>query len=415
MLIDEYHRFSPGFLHTLLSFRDRPQATERAFCGTVRTASTTDTHGTEHSFEQSMKGSDGFVEIGYVYKYAERKIVRGGNPWRIRQTGVYYQYDQSRSSSTLIVLSPRPNAEFKKRIQDTLKDSASRARIVSNPWVLHTMLVSTHLNSWRDYLEFFEDHLLRAVRRSPRLLSSKHANCAQDTKATGATIGEPLVTLTTLKDARAVEKHLMPLEAIFKSLQILLAELGTIEATSQKFQAVGGSSTHVLRVVLSELEAEALSYSENAKYISRRAQSVAQSVSDTLNLNFQGFAQGQSNNTLTLAKLARQDSVAIKALTLVTAFYLPFSFVAVSTYTNMRCDSEVSTNHEQTIFGMNLIAFDSESHRLLLSQHLWLYFVISVPLTILTLACWKWKMSKRRNDDELDDGHVDSGEKTEEV
>ena len=127
-----------------------------------------------------------------------------------------------------------------------------------------------------------------------------------------------------------MEKHLLPLDTILKSLQRLLVELNAMGTILQSRQAIDGSSAHVLGMVLLELETEALSYAENATYISRRAQSVAQSVSDTLNLNFQEFAQGQSNNTLTLAKLARQDSVAIKALTLVTAFYLPFSFVAVS-------------------------------------------------------------------------------------
>jgi hypothetical protein len=51
------------------------------------------------------------------------------------------------------------------------------------------------------------------------------------------------------------------------------------------------------------------------------------------------------------------------------------------------------------MFGMNLVDFDSESRNLVLSKQLWLYFVISVPLTALTLACWKWRMRMYRNSD----------------
>lgn len=140
---------------------------------------------------------------------------------------------------------------------------------------------------------------------------------------TGATVDNPLVSLTTLKDIRAIEKHILPLKGIMKFLQRLLVDLSVVETNPYTAQSTDGSSALAIRAVLLEIQQEAQSYFENAEYIFARAQSVAQSVSDTLNLS-------QSDNTLTLAKLARQDSVAIKALTLVTAFYMPFSFVAVS-------------------------------------------------------------------------------------
>ena len=140
---------------------------------------------------------------------------------------------------------------------------------------------------------------------------------------TGATVDNPLVSLTTLKDIRAIEKHILPLKGIMKFLQRLLVDLSVVEANPHSAQSTDGSSALAVRAVLLEIQQEAQSYFENAEYIFSRAQCVAQSVSDTLNLS-------QSDNTLTLAKLARQDSVAIKALTLVTAFYMPFSFVAVS-------------------------------------------------------------------------------------
>lgn len=61
---------------------------------------------------------------------------------------------------------------------------------------------------------------------------------------------------------------------------------------------------------------------------------------------------------------------------------------------------------------MNLVAFDSGSRKLLLSRHLWLYFVISIPLTIVTLVCWKWNMSRR---DEVDDDDYGGDEKSGQV
>lgn len=48
------------------------------------------------------------------------------------------------------------------------------------------------------------------------------------------------------------------------------------------------------------------------------------------------------------------------------------------------------------MFGMNLVDFDPDSRSLLVSNQLWLYFVISVPLTVATLACWRWRMRTYR-------------------
>ena len=101
------------------------------------------------------------------------------------------------------------------------------------------------------------------------------------------------------------------------------------------FIAVSGPSDDRLnttRVILQNLRKEACSYRLQALYLQKRAQSTAQSILDSLNLGFQQLAQTQNNNTLLMARSAREDSVAIRAITLVTSLYLPFSFVAVSIY-----------------------------------------------------------------------------------
>jgi hypothetical protein len=45
---------------------------------------------------------------------------------------------------------------------------------------------------------------------------------------------------------------------------------------------------------------------------------------------------------------------------------------------------------------MNLVDFDSKSRNLVVSNQLWLYFMISVPLTAVTLACWRYRMQTYR-------------------
>jgi hypothetical protein len=108
-----------------------------------------------------------FKELGWVYKYSEKKDVKSGNPWRIRHTGIYHVYDRKRSKTTLIILNPSSTARFALYLHKILQEAPARSRIIANPMLIHAMLISSHLSSWREYLEHHEALLLDLVRSSP--------------------------------------------------------------------------------------------------------------------------------------------------------------------------------------------------------------------------------------------------------
>ncbi|KAF3034335.1 hypothetical protein E8E12_005961 [Didymella heteroderae] len=241
-------------------------------------------------------------------------------------------------------------------LQDLLRQKQVRSRILSNPMLIDAMLISMHLSSWRDYLEFHETQLLQ--------LAMKPA-CTSLTQS--------LVTFDTLKGVRAIEKNIIPLESLLGAFEKVMNDLEEANRIFSNASEAKDSTFVIVQQALNQFRKDATSYRGQVLYLSKRAQSTAQSVLDVLNLGFQNLAQSQNRNTFVMAKSAREDSVAIRAITLVTSFYLPFSFVA-------------------TMFGMNLVDFDSASRNLVLSNQLWLYFAVSIPLTALTLACWKWRM-----------------------
>jgi hypothetical protein len=66
------------------------------------------------------------------------------------------------------------------------------------------------------------------------------------------------------------------------------------------------------------------------------------------------------------------------------------------------------------MFGTNLIAFDTDTRNLLVSNQFWLYFLVSIPLTAVTLACWRCRMQTYRkgyNSSEEDSIGQDSPQK----
>ncbi|KAI4688375.1 hypothetical protein J4E81_007971 [Alternaria sp. BMP 2799] len=174
-----------------------------------------------------------------------------------------------------------------------------------------------------------------------------------DMKPACTSLTQSLVTFETLKEVRAVENKILPLEPILVSFEKLMKDLEEANSVFSEVGKVQDGTSVVIKAALRQFRKDATSYRRQVLYMNKRAQLTTQSMLDTLNLS-------QSKNTFDMGRSAREDSVAIRAITLVTSFYLPFSFVA-------------------TMFGMNLVDFDSESRNLVLSKQLWLYFVISVP------------------------------------
>jgi hypothetical protein len=139
-----------------------------------------------------------------------------------------------------------------------------------------------------------------------------------------------LVSFDTLKEFRVIEKHILPIEQIINSFYMQLDGLeraceGFVDASDTDKESQLG-----IRAAIGQFRSDATSYKNQAMYMFKKTQSAAQSVSDSLNLSYQQLAQNQNRNTFIMATSAREDSIAIRAITLVTSFYLPFSFVAVT-------------------------------------------------------------------------------------
>jgi hypothetical protein len=149
-------------------------------------------------------------------------------------------------------------------------------------------------------------------------------------KSACSSLSHSLVTFDTLKEVREVEKKILPLESLLTALDGLMDELQEINRIFMDANDPNNSLVTTIQAALTAMQREAASYRLQAVYMHKRAQSTAQSILDFLNLDFQQLAQNQSKNTFIMARSAREDSVAIRAITLVTSFYLPFSFVAVS-------------------------------------------------------------------------------------
>lgn len=107
-------------------------------------------------------------EYAYLIKYPEWKSAKVQDitwkHWRIRQTAIYHQYKPKSGNSIWILLSPMPSSVAELRIGQLLKefdDQSTRASF--HPPSIDNAMISSYLNNWRPYFEYYETQITPIV------------------------------------------------------------------------------------------------------------------------------------------------------------------------------------------------------------------------------------------------------------
>ncbi|KAF7506031.1 hypothetical protein GJ744_012278 [Endocarpon pusillum] len=118
-----------------------------------------------------------------------------------------------------------------------------------------------------------------------------------------------------------------------------------------------------------------------------RLQTLATTLHNRIAQEDNSLSYSQAADMRRIAAASRRDSSAMKTIALLTSVFLPGTFVAA-------------------IFGMNLFEFSSQERTLVVSKSFWLYWAITVPLTLFVMVIliiwfhWSQKMEDQRKDEE---------------
>ncbi|OAL48772.1 hypothetical protein IQ07DRAFT_645530 [Pyrenochaeta sp. DS3sAY3a] len=98
-------------------------------------------------------------------------------------------------------------------------------------------------------------------------------------------------------------------------------------------------------------------------------------IQNEITLAFNAAAQRDSMIQVEMGLQSTREASAMRAIAVVTMIFLPATFVS-------------------TLFGMNFFSFEPSEGRgrssFTVSTHFWIYWVITIPLTIITLLMWLW-------------------------
>jgi hypothetical protein len=133
---------------------------------------------------ESVDGFGGYVETEglavetcYTVRFFERNHRNTGDPWSLRQTGVYQRFDTATNNSVWTLI--KPSHYLQVRLRDKLHTLARRPQLRPvRHMLLHLVIVSSTLEGWAEYITTQQDVLERFVVASGHLcrLQSHNSN-----------------------------------------------------------------------------------------------------------------------------------------------------------------------------------------------------------------------------------------------
>ncbi|KAG9570806.1 hypothetical protein KCU71_g1143, partial [Aureobasidium melanogenum] len=356
----QQHNINLAFLDVASCFKHRTNNADQGYSAPIRQVCT----GARH-------------EIAYGWKFPEKRISSDGNdPWSIRQLGIYYQLDALSNQSIVIVLCPRLKSPVVDAVKQSLQDWASRTADLRDPRTLHQIVFEHTFRGWLEYMQFYE---------------SKISHHFDDLVVVSDDLLPDHVDFEQIANLRSIEDSCMPLRPIYNHLARVLKCLSGLKMSQEPSDNRSSVSDSQFQYIVQNYEHQLSGFMENATLLLTRIASVSQLLSDTLTFKQQHIAAKQhqlatkqqdlaitqNQLVLKLTQLSVNDSAAVRVITILTLIYLPATTIA-------------------TILDM---PFFSNDPAWKVSPRIWIFFAITVPLTLLTLmsaAYWAWMASDIR-------------------
>ncbi|KAF1940154.1 hypothetical protein EJ02DRAFT_406954 [Clathrospora elynae] len=333
-------------------------------------------------------------ECSYILRYVEFTNRPGGKkPWSLRQFATYHRYKSSQWSpcSTWILVGASQRTELRlDQYTRSIKDL-----IQANPFELHVIFLDTAIASWRPYLVYLTQLVNYQSDKAIGIMINDDENGDEQFLSIEA---EDYQDLKQIEDE--ISDLMLCLESTLDTVSTLKEMYGKFHLHPEdnnsmqdsQYQSIYASDAVVFAL---EEQAREVSYTrKKAETLISKVQNTRTLISSLLerqsghNINQQITAlhklerQGQDENVMMrqLAEKSSHDSSSMRILTIITMIYLPCTIVS---------------NFYSTQFVQSK-ELDSGNTTLEYSTNAWLFFAISIPLTLFTIMIWyMWVNSER--------------------
>ncbi|KAF2796628.1 hypothetical protein K505DRAFT_237308, partial [Melanomma pulvis-pyrius CBS 109.77] len=280
-------------------------------------------------------------------------------PWTMRQVGVYHQYiphDEQDSRSLWVFFHAKPNSQIQDNLECSIKGHNSVLQI-------HVLVLSMHLKSWRWYLDSLNTDFEKIVDIAVTIDFTE-----QNAYQTGSEL---------LQKLQHFEDIILPLVPRLRSTLTTVATLCRLKCLIPDSQLGSYEDQAIYMDETDSFRTQIQGYIDSTELMKKRSQRILDILTAGLNLQNQKKGLGFSNVMVSLAKDTVEDSATVRVVTIVTLIYLPASFVS-------------------SLLGTNLFVFQTtDGSGFQASEQFWIFVVISVPLTMLTVGSWFFYTKRR--------------------
>jgi hypothetical protein len=157
-----HHALPSGLLDIICGFGDK-----------VATADEGAASGTYSNFESDRH------DIFYQFQYVERNNRTFGDPWSVRQTGVYHRFEtvaqpsskhdkgketiaERNAENLWMLLHPMPKSRAQTRLAAAVEGLMAE-ELAEDPLRLHVLILSSYVDNWRWYLHDVKRRYTRFV------------------------------------------------------------------------------------------------------------------------------------------------------------------------------------------------------------------------------------------------------------
>ncbi|PYI01669.1 hypothetical protein BO78DRAFT_464511 [Aspergillus sclerotiicarbonarius CBS 121057] len=297
--------------------------------------------------------ADGSYDVQYLLTYADEYKVNGSIKWTVRQIGVFHRYKPSGGGNLWIFLHAKPDSKLQQQLEARLTESP---KALGHDWFsLHSLVLSSYLVNWRWGIRGLGDQLENSADIALTRDLSKSEGIDQN------------VLLELLKPQHLGD-IILPLSSW---MGVALATIRKMAEINSLLYSKGFSAENDYDRVAGDLASYKVNLEGHLRSVGvleRKAQGISDLLAVALSQRNQAVIIDINQSMLKLTDEGFDDNATVKVVTLVTLIYLPASFVS-------------------SILGMNLFDF-ANGEKLSISRQFWIFIVLAVPLTLLTLAMW---------------------------
>ncbi|PVH74946.1 hypothetical protein DL98DRAFT_658401 [Cadophora sp. DSE1049] len=360
----------PGFLDVVHVFGEKITTVEESFAA---------------FFTRIFPGISDPQSINYEIAYNIKYVTRHGrnfplDPFSIRETGVYHKSLPDSGTSNWILLSP--SDALSERLAKVFQEMQTSDPL--QQMRCHALIFLCLSENWRDYVNYLEDNFSKLMDRG---FFSNLRKPARPGKI-DADFGD-IRSLQIMTDKLKKLIHLLNLnkalcnrlQLFFERVKLASSQNTTIlfcqhETMMENYLFQNETHTSQLKSIVSRGEGVG---SLIQHILDIRATETSHNMNSAMhNISKQGAEENKLVRQLTLK--STQDTRSMRVIALISAVFLPATFVA-------------------TFFGSNFFGYEEtkNGHSLTVASNIWIYVVTALTISVVTVSLWYWWCSRYRS------------------